>query len=1348
MKRPFLVFGVLLFSLLSVAYFILQSEFFANSMKAVLVKKLPNDLGIHGNFTSFEIEIFPPALVIREVEVELEEKNALSLPRGSRFRAQRVRLRFLPLQAFAGDIRIKQFGISDGELQVKLSTLAGLDTTQKKKSKPFRLEELIQFKTEGIKLENIAVKLEVEEPKLSAQFLAKQIQVETEQDLSSVKLGASALLETLVINWAGRTSELQQIDTALQVSNEGVLIERFLMARSGLQGELKGKLEHSELDAALQFRTQVEDLTDFLDIKTKATGALNLSGRLKGNIEKLKNTFAFNGKLLGKDLKVEGFEFDNLEFEGEVTPNEVNSRKLTLSSFRREREGGFKPGRGGEIEVAPTHIQLEGGLKELKTSVKFKDVHPHWVGVPALDDLYPLNFWINGTANIHYLKGAKKDWSVKAELDWLCREFQYDNQRLNKTKPLRKVLKFPSLKILGSVHASQAGVKVEQTKVSIGKTDLAVSGKVDPSGYDLLAHGNMDLKELGELSERTIRGTGPARIYIHGPAERAYVDFLVDLKDASYLNLNLGNVKGLIQLDERPAVLLFKDIAAQINATPYSVAGNIHLGNDESISLDVSFPKGEMTDLNTLFSKFTEEFWWYPRSLTGEIQGSATIRGGLDLKEMTIAGQFVGKDWKYLSERIRTANFFGGFDRGTYYIRNLEMQKGDGKLKGMVEYNQYTNAMQWDVKSESLKVTDFDHVLRLDVPVRGELGLTSRGSGKMDTIDAETLFTAKDVAIRGKKIPSSQLKLSSALGTIRAQGRTDDKQAVMNALYSFNPGKESFFRLELNHLDFSPFMFLVQPKLIQDPESFGKMSGMIDLYFHSGSAELASGKLSLSQFQVAKSGKEFKLESPVLLEVDEGTFNLKRVAIASDQGTSYLTLRGTRGELEGQIGGEMDLSVVEFLTQAISDANGEAKLDYGISGRIKEPQIAGRAIVDGAMVRLSSLETPFENVSGTFQLKQNLITVQELKSDLGGGRVIVNGLVRLFASEMPELNLAGNLSGTKLPIYPFQYVKVHGKLNVTGNTLPYQVNGQVAVESALSRENVITGKRKSGLKSVKYTPPPSSERTGDFPLFKMDIDVRADKNVWVQNDLFDAEMKGNLKIINTLEAPRILGRAELVQGKMFFKDRVFQLQSGTAIFDNPTTIDPRFDLSALTQINNIKVQLYASGKVSEPRVEVSSNPAMSESEILTLLTLGITSNEARSLADRDKGDLEKSGAASLVLHSLDFNRDVKDKTGLQIQLDESVDKSQGTSVFRPRTETDTSGASPKIVVKRELGKRVDVSVGSTVGSGATNQREVNAEVKVTPVFSVIGVWDSIEGLNEQENRTSYGLDFKLQKRFK
>jgi hypothetical protein len=82
------------------------------------------------------------------------------------------------------------------------------------------------------------------------------------------------------------------------------------------------------------------------------------------------------------------------------------------------------------------------------------------------------------------------------------------------------------------------------------------------------------------------------------------------------------------------------------------------------------------------------------------------------------------------------------------------------------------------------------------------------------------------------------------------------------------------------------------------------------------------------------------------------------------------------------------------------------------------------------------------------------------------------------------------------------------------------------------------------------------------------------------------------------------------------------------------------------------------------------------------------------------------------------------------------------------------GAAPKIVLKKKLNKNVDISYGSTLGVGTSSRREVNAEVKVTPGLSVIGVWNSSESTTDSKDKqtsygqTSYGMDLKVQKRFK
>jgi hypothetical protein len=168
-------------------------------------------------------------------------------------------------------------------------------------------------------------------------------------------------------------------------------------------------------------------------------------------------------------------------------------------------------------------------------------------------------------------------------------------------------------------------------------------------------------------------------------------------------------------------------------------------------------------------------------------------------------------------------------------------------------------------------------------------------------------------------------------------------------------------------------------------------------------------------------------------------------------------------------------------------------------------------------------------------------------------------------------------------------------------------------------------------------------------------------------------------------------------------------------------------------------------------VELNSDPVMPESEIISLLAMGFTSEDLQRMRAGDQSLLQQGEAASLLLHSFDFNRDIRKRTGFQLELDEAVDTKTGTSKFRP-TETESSGANaaPKIVIKRRIGKKVDVSVGSTVGVGTKSEREAKAEVKVTPGISVIGVWSSFEGVGtaEDETQNSIGVDLKLQKRFK
>ena len=105
---------------------------------------------------------------------------------------------------------------------------------------------------------------------------------------------------------------------------------------------------------------------------------------------------------------------------------------------------------------------------------------------------------------------------------------------------------------------------------------------------------------------------------------------------------------------------------------------------------------------------------------------------------------------------------------------------------------------------------------------------------------------------------------------------------------------------------------------------------------------------------------------------------------------------------------------------------------------------------------------------------------------------------------------------------------------------------------------------------------------------------------------------------------------------------------------------------------------------------------------------------------------------------------MQDKTGFEFQLGETINTKSGASIFSKQAESDIT-AAPKIVIKRKIGKKVDLSYG--VGVSESARQEVNAEVELNPWMSIRGVFNSTEKISTQDNQ-SYGMDLKFQKRFK
>lgn len=1373
MKRhPFLIFITSLAAILTGLLIFIQSEGFARFLKGFVARHLPSDLGIQADFSDLSVGLFPPSVSIRNPHVELSRKNLINLPPGSSISAKKIDLRFKLFQMFSGNIRINEVAVVNGDVKVILHSKPEPVAPGKSRFRPqLNWNELIEIRAEAVGLENTSVHilfadshqtidLFAEQLRLSQWSGGKNLGYELRADLRD--LTSSALSEWIAPGGITRLSGIAHVNSeSLQIDDVSALLRGVNVHISGkVRGDILSTKE-LPFEARTDLKADIKSVSEILTPQTRFEGGGTLHATLnaRGDLQALRKSLKLSGKVEGEELRYDRWSASQLQAEASYSastdehPAEIVVSHAVISSPEVEREGGHRPASGGRIEVGSFKAEM-GQRKPVLIPLKLDRAHIHWLAAGELDAVYPLDTRLSGSILCAVLfPSGKSPWEVQTKVELSSEIFQLDNQRYLKEAPLRRILRFPGLKISGAAEVNPTGLVVPGLLLNLPHTQLRVTGSVtDKSGFNLTGIGNVAMADFREIAESPVVGDGILQVHAHGPRDRIILDFDGDLKNTEYLRMQIGDFKGRISYKDEPELLSFSQIHARKGQTAYTVEGDLDLSKKGAIDLSVNFPAGNVYDVSKIFENLTQGLWWYPRSLTGFLSGSGRVTGGISLNEMEISTFFNGSNWEYLGERIRNISLKGGYDRGKYFLSDFHGVKQLGRFSGKISYDAEQRFF-WEFNTNGMQVTDFDHLARLDVPFRGDLQVDSQGSGKEFNLISSSRFTLSNLSVRGARYLPSSFELKTENGYATGEGNAFGKQGALTFAYGLKPGTNSSFKLAADHIDFTPLLLLFNPKLMQDPQLSAFATGGIQLEFPSGAIEKSSGLLSVKEYQLSKSGTQFRLDHPLSTRILNGDFLVSDLTLVGPAGNAVLNLRGRPEALAGSLSGELDLGIAEFLTPTIAKASGVADLDFTIEGVLKSPKIFGTADVDGGTLRVASVDSPFENATGMLQFRQNVMSIESLQADLGGGRVTLDGTISFFPDKYPTIALKGGLTGNRVRVFPFQYVKVRGNLGVNGEDRPYLIDGALVVESALSKEKMIGSKQEEGLKSLQFAPANSGQLSLGNSLFKLKIDVNAENGIQVQNDLFfDTELKAHVTVVNTLEAPRILGSAELIQGKMKFKDRIFQVQSGSALFDNPNLINPQFNLSAATDVSNTKISLYASGRPNKFKIDLTSNPAMNESEIISLLALGNLSSDAtKRIAgiSSDRSAVQQGQAASLLLQSMDFNREVEEKTGFEVQLNEYENTVQGQSIFS--RSAGESMVAPKIVVKRRIGDRVTLSYGSTVGVDVNKQTEANAELRVSPGFSVIGVWDTYDFNDLQQKRdsqSSYGFDFRLQKRFK
>ncbi len=783
----------------------------------------------------------------------------------------------------------------------------------------------------------------------------------------------------------------------------------------------------------------------------------------------------------------------------------------------------------------------------------------------------------------------------------------------------RVLLTFAGARAQGELHVLPDRVELEGVHLDTGKSSAVANVTLN---YDtqkgLLVRGEspeIDLAEFGHIAGIHWRGKASGTYLVSGPYTDVTAVGQLAVRDFEMWLFALGQVQGRIEY--RGDTLGFVNVSGQKGKLPFTGSGQLVFEDAGVRSRATAYVlNGPMSDLvDALAPMHPNMDHFQDGTLTGEVAGVVEIdappdafAGKVDLQvantryfdrglgDARVVLRFVDGDRMVLDPTVFTGPLGKTEVAGTWHF--------DGPLDYRFRMD---GSLAEAFGAESAKELELDGKLQ----VRGTVG------GDTDVWTVDAWVTSPDVRLGGRSLGRSHLET-------RLQGR--DLQ-VWGAPFAGSTAK-----LEMTVREPYPWKLATQFSLPEIrtllPEAMakngvtGQLTGAVEAKGDLEDGKKLEGRARVERLSLSRGDFTAVNEEPVVLAYKGGRLDVESFAFRGPN--TRLTVSGSAGPkaLDLRLLGNADVRLVESFVPHFERTAGRLEVSAVSGGTFEAPTLAGSATLSDVRFGMRDLPVSVRALSGRVDFSEKRIVAQSVRGALNDGRVDVEADVRLDKGFAPkDLQVRALLDEVSYRVTETLPVTVSGELNLAGKPESLTLQGNMDIlrlryDQPLVIEDLLNEFR-SG--RVGGTAAGAAGEVRKEWLF-YDLLVKASGDVRVDNNLARARLKGDVRLTGSNLRPGLLGMLEAHEGgELFFRGNTFQVGQAIVEFKDRREIDPVFDLHAQSQVREYLVSLHAFGRVKDPQLVLSADPELQEADVLSLLTLGVTS--------RDRSDAMSTAAA-------------------------------------------------------------------------------------------------------------------------
>ena len=623
----------------------------------------------------------------------------------------------------------------------------------------------------------------------------------------------------------------------------------------------------------------------------------------------------------------------------------------------------------------------------------------------------------------------------------------------------------------------------------------------------------------------------------------------------------------------------------------------------------------------------------------------------------------------------------------------------------------------------------------------GRVDFTAGGSGTFERPRYDVRLTVSDLFVGDEGIGqvAGELNINDDMMTVKLEAASPRLAVSGFGRVALTPMMEADLTFSVADTSLDPYLRAFNPQL--SPYTTAIASGTVRLVGQLADVDALVVEAAVERLDLRFFDYRLRNAMPVRLALDRHTVRINEMRLVGEE--TQLDIEGDINlhdeRIAVRVTGDAGLGLLQGFTPNLR-SSGRAALEAQFEGPMRDPIVIGTMTVDNGRIRHFDLPHALENISGPVRFDTRSIRLDEVTARLGGGVVRFGGRIDVESYRPTRVDVTLVGEGMRLRFPEGMRSLVDADLTVQGTIDAPTLAGIVTVRSAVYTRPFDDQGGLFGLTADTITGSTAPLTPSRLPL-RYDVRIVAPSTLEIRNSTARVFAAADLQLRGTFDRPLLVGRADVERGEFMFEGRRYQITRGTIDFNNPTRIQPFFDIETETRVRvpgqTYRIRAFAAGTLDRLTPAFEADPPLPEVEVLSLLFGDVAPGQdvefrqySTNITPQQQLLRERATRALTGAFSSEVGRVVEQTFG--------VDTFQLTpSLVDPNAQSSRLDPAARLTIGKRLSERIYLTYSRSLSS-STRDQIILLEYDQTDRFSWI--------LSRNEDRT-YALDVRVRHTF-